>query len=86
MLQAELFKCFLDGLSASGFHVLIALPDTFNSLLKILTLPLQILGQSVVQSGGRVLPATLRVFLELSLAFRFDGDHIHVVHGRRGNG
>jgi hypothetical protein len=32
------------------------------------------------------LPTTLRVFFKLRLAFRFDGDNIHALHGRRGNG
>src|ERR1019366_6383821 len=73
MLHAYLFKRFFDGLGASGFHVLMALPDAFNGLLKILTLPFQILGQSFIKGGGRVLPTTLRVFFELGLAFRFDG-------------
>jgi len=77
MLYAQLLKRLCGGLGAPGLHVLMTLPDTFNGLLEVMLLPFQILGQSIVERGGGVLPATLRVLFKLGLALRLDRYYIH---------
>jgi len=61
----------------SGFYVFMAPADTFNSFLEILALPFQIGSQSLIKRDGRVLPTPLGVFLQLRLAFRLEGYHVH---------
>ena len=77
MLYAQLFKRLLGGLRAPGLHVVITLPDAVNGFLEVLPLPFQIFSQGVIEHGGGVLAVTLRVLLQLGLAFRFDGYYIH---------
>ncbi len=96
MLYAQLFKRLLSGLGAPGFHILIALPNTLNSLLEVMMLPFQIFGQGLIQCGNSVLAAAQCIRFQLGLAFRFDGYYIHdafrvgvvwaSVNGRPGTG
>jgi hypothetical protein len=77
MLYAQFLKRLCGGLGAPGLHVLITLPDACNGLLEVLLVPFQILGQSIVERVGGVLPATLRVLFQLGFALRLDRYYIH---------
>lgn len=73
MLLAKLFKEFSGGPGASRLHILMRPADCFHRFLILLTLPFQILSQSVIEHGGGVFPVLLRVFFQLGLAFRLAG-------------
>ena len=82
MLYAQLFKRLLSGLGAPSLHFLVALPDAFNGFLIVLPRPFQVVGQGIVERGGGVLAATLRVLFQLGLTFRFDGNYVRAPSGQ----
>ena len=59
MFLAHLGKEVGGGAGASGSHVFMASPDTFNGFLKILPLPFQIGSQSFVECDSGVLACLL---------------------------
>jgi hypothetical protein len=77
MLYAQLFKRLVGRLSATGFHVLITLPDACNCFLEVLMFPSQVFGEGIIERGHGILAAALRIRLQLGLAFRFYGYYIH---------
>jgi len=71
MLPGEVIEKFRRRLGASRRHVLAALADSFNRFLIILILPFKVLGQSIIESVSRALPAFARKLLQLRESFRF---------------
>ncbi len=63
--------------SASGFYVFVASRNTFNCLLKVLTLPFEVSGQDIVESSSGVLAMAVGVLLQLCLALGLQGHHFH---------
>jgi len=74
MLPAHFGKEISGWLSTPLFYVLMTSVDSFNSFLKILTLPFQVGSQSFIECDGRVLSMSPRVFLQLRLAFWLEGN------------
>ena len=58
MLPREVVEELIGGLRATGFHVCATLANTFNGFLVVLTLPLEIVGQSIVERVRRIVPAS----------------------------
>ncbi|HWB97949.1 MAG TPA: hypothetical protein VG672_14645, partial [Bryobacteraceae bacterium] len=44
-----------------------------------LPFPLEVIGENVIERGGRILPVALRVLFELGPALRPDGDDVHAL-------
>ena len=84
MLSPHLGKEVSGWSGTSCFHIFVTPADTFHGVLKILALPFQIGSQGFIECDGRVLAMSLRIFLELGLAFRFEVYHVHTasVRGR----
>jgi hypothetical protein len=59
---------------ACGFYVFMTSADTFNSFLKILTLPFQVGSQRFIEGDSRILAMSPRMFLQLGLAFWLEGN------------
>jgi len=74
MLAAHFGKEVSSWLSTPRFYVLMTSVDAFNSFLKILTLPLEVGSQSLIECDGRVLAMSPRIFFQLRLAFWLEGD------------
>ena len=69
ILHAQLFKHFFGRLCPSSFHILVAISNAFDGLLKVQPFPLQSIGQHFVERNGRFLPVTLGIIVELGLPF-----------------
>jgi hypothetical protein len=78
MLYTQLFKRFPNRLRASSFDVFIAFLNACHRFLKILPLPFEVLSQCGIKGGCGILPAALRVFLELRHTFWREGDRGHI--------
>ena len=77
MRPRELIEELLGRLGATGLHVLDTLADRFNSLLVILTLPFEVVGQDVIEGVGGALPASPRELFELSQPLRLHRQRLH---------
>ena len=77
MLAAQIGEKLPGGSGAPGSYILVAVADTLNGFREVLALPLKVGGQSVVESGGRILSAPFGVLFQLRLALRLEWDHIH---------
>jgi len=55
MLPREFIEELFSGFTATGLHVLVALADAFNGFLIVLAVPLQIVGQGIVERVCRAL-------------------------------
>jgi hypothetical protein len=84
MLSAHLGKEISRRSGTSGFHIFVTPADAFHGFLKILALPFQIGSQGFIECDGRILAMSLRVFLELRLAFRLEVYRIHTASVRGG--
>lgn len=72
MLPRKLIEEFVSGNAATGFHVVVTFANGFDGLAIILTLPFEVLGQSLVERiGGAFSPAARELF-ELSQSFGLD--------------
>jgi hypothetical protein len=61
-------------------HIRVTFLDALHGFFEVLPFPFEIGGHCLVESGGWVLAASLRVFFQLSLAERRERYGIHVVH------
>jgi hypothetical protein len=77
MLLAQFLKRLSYGLRAAFLKVRVSLADAFDSLLVILPLPLKIIRENIVEGGRGILTVPPRVLFQLSLAFGFEGHHLH---------
>jgi hypothetical protein len=80
MLAAQIGEKLGGWSGAAGLHILVAATDALSGFCEVLTLPLEIGGQSIVEGCGRVLSAPLGVFFQLRFALRLEWDHVHVGH------
>ena len=58
MLPREVVEELAGRPAATGFHILVALADAFDGLLVVLTFPLEIVRQNVVQCVSRTCSAS----------------------------
>ena len=56
MLPRELIEELVAGCGATRLHILVALADGIDSFLIILALPLEVVGQRVVERVSRIFP------------------------------
>ena len=66
MLAAQIGEKLGGGSGPSGFHVLVAATDALDGLRKVLALPFQVGGESIVERRDGVLAAPLGVLLQLA--------------------
>src|SRR5688572_22904604 len=78
MLPRELVEELIGGSGSASLHVLVALPDAFDGLLIVLTLPFEVVRQDVVKSISGALSAPTRELLELHQSFGFYRQRFHV--------
>jgi hypothetical protein len=76
MLPRELIE-LLGRFRATGVHVLETLADSFDRLLIILTLPLEVVGKDVVEGVGDAFPTPPRELFELSQPLRLYRQRLH---------
>ena len=84
MFPAHLGEEVSNRAAAPGFYIFMTPADTFHGVLKILAFPFQIDSQSFIECDGRVLAMPLGVFFQLRLAFRLEGNRIHIASVRGG--
>jgi hypothetical protein len=72
MLLGEIVQEFVGGDRPTCLHVLKTLSHTFDGLLIVLTLPLEIVRQGVVERISIALSAPTGVLLKLRESFGFD--------------
>jgi hypothetical protein len=60
MLPRELIEELVGGCGATGLHILVTLANCIESFLIILALPLEVVGQRVVERVSRTLPSSAR--------------------------
>jgi hypothetical protein len=65
MLPREIVEELIGKLRATRLHILVALADSFDRFLVVLTFPFEVVGQDIVKSVGRCLATSLGELLEL---------------------
>jgi hypothetical protein len=78
MFAAQIGEKLGGGSGTPGPHILIALTDALDGFCEVLTFPLKVGGQNIVEGGGRVLAAPFGILFQLRPTLRFEWDHIHV--------
>ena len=73
MLPRELIEELIGGLASTSLHVVVALPDAFDGLLRVLALPFEVVGEDVVKSVSSALAAAPSKILELRQSLGFYG-------------
>jgi hypothetical protein len=77
MLPRELIEELVGGCSATRFHILVALADGIDSVLIILALPLEVVGQRVVERISRTPPSSARKVLQWRQSLRLERNRVH---------
>ena len=77
MLPRELIEELVGGCGATRLHILVALADGIDSFLIILALPLEVVGQRVVERISRTLPSSARKVLQLCQSLRLERNRVH---------
>ena len=70
MLSRKFIEELIGRRGATGLYVLETLADPFDGLLIVLLLPLEVVGEDVVEGVGGAFPTPPRELFELSQAFR----------------
>lgn len=78
MLPREVVEELLGGSGSTGLHVLVALADAFDSLLRVLPLPFKVVRKDIVKGIGSALASTAGQILELRQALGFHGHRLPV--------
>jgi len=77
MLPRELIEELVGGCGATRLHILVALADGIDSFLIILALPLEVVGQRVVERVSRTFPSSARKVLQLCQSLRLERNRVH---------
>jgi hypothetical protein len=77
MLPRELIEELIGRYAATGHHVVMALADSLEGFLIVLTLPLEVVGQGVVEGVSRALPPPASELLQLCQSLRLEWNRVH---------
>ena len=77
MLPREVIEELLSGGGPTGSYVLVSLADGINSLLVVLALPIEIVGERIIERISGALAAAPGVLLQLGQSLRLDGYSLH---------
>ena len=77
MLPRELIEELVGGRGATRLHILVTLADGIDSFLIVLALPLEVVGQRVVERVSRTLPSSARKVLQLCQPLRLERNRVH---------
>jgi len=79
MLPRELIEKLVGGYSATGLHIVVTSTDGIEGFLIVQTLPLEVVGQGVVEGISRAPAPSARILLKLSQSLRLDGQRLHTL-------
>jgi hypothetical protein len=77
MLPRKLIEELIGGCGASRLYILVGLADGIDSVLIILALPLEVVGQRVVERVNHTLPSSARKVLQLRQSLRLERNRVH---------